>query len=53
MLKSGRRRWGQMVSKATESWEEPDLSERAVSNTKKPTLANTEKESGLKELRPL
>uniref|UniRef100_A0A3Q3ILT8 non-specific serine/threonine protein kinase n=1 Tax=Monopterus albus TaxID=43700 RepID=A0A3Q3ILT8_MONAL len=49
VLKSGRRRWGQMVSKISDSWEEFDSSETAVSNSKKPSLGNIEEERSLKE----
>nr|XP_020470972.1 serine/threonine-protein kinase MAK isoform X3 [Monopterus albus] len=52
VLKSGRRRWGQMVSKISDSWEEFDSSETAVSNSKKPSLGNIEEERSLKEHRP-
>ncbi|XP_044032984.1 serine/threonine-protein kinase MAK isoform X9 [Siniperca chuatsi] len=52
VLKSGRRRWGQTVAKTSESWEESDPSETAVSNSKKPSLGNTEEERIPKEHRP-
>uniref|UniRef100_A0A3P8RQQ0 non-specific serine/threonine protein kinase n=1 Tax=Amphiprion percula TaxID=161767 RepID=A0A3P8RQQ0_AMPPE len=41
VLKSGRRRWGQMVAKTSDSWEESDPSETSASNSKKPSLGNT------------
>ncbi|XP_013863952.1 serine/threonine-protein kinase MAK isoform X3 [Austrofundulus limnaeus] len=44
-LKSGRRRWGQAVAKTSDSWEESDQSETAASNSKKPSLGNTENRS--------
>ncbi|KAF3703463.1 Serine/threonine-protein kinase MAK [Channa argus] len=49
MLKSGRRRWGQIVSKTSDSWEELDPSETAASNSKKPSLGNVEEEKSPKE----
>uniref|UniRef100_A0A3B4ZRB1 non-specific serine/threonine protein kinase n=1 Tax=Stegastes partitus TaxID=144197 RepID=A0A3B4ZRB1_9TELE len=48
-LKSGRRRWGQTVAKTSDSWEESDPSETSASNSKKPSLGNTEEERSLKE----
>ncbi|KAM9332942.1 serine/threonine-protein kinase MAK isoform 2-T2 [Pholidichthys leucotaenia] len=42
VLKSGRRRWGQSVTKTSDSWEESDLSETSASNSKKPSLGNVE-----------
>ncbi|KAK2859336.1 hypothetical protein Q5P01_003956 [Channa striata] len=48
-LKSGRRRWGQTVSKTSDSWEEFDPSEIASSNSKKPSLGNVEEERSPKE----
>eukprot|EP00064_Thunnus_orientalis_P017945 superscaffoldBa00003964_g18031 len=52
MLKSGRRRWGQTVAKTSDSWEDSDPSETAVSNSKKPSLGNEEEEKSPKEHRP-
>lgn len=52
VLKSGRRRWGQMVSKTSDSWEESDPSETAASTSKKPSLGNVEEEKSPKEPRP-
>ncbi|XP_041817109.1 serine/threonine-protein kinase MAK isoform X2 [Chelmon rostratus] len=52
VLKSGRRRWGQTVAKTSDSWEEPDPSETAASNSKKPSLGNAEEERSPKEHRP-
>nr|CBN81830.1 Serine/threonine-protein kinase MAK [Dicentrarchus labrax] len=51
-VKSGRRRWGQTVAKTSDSWEELDPSETAASNSKKPSLGNTEEEGNPKEHRP-
>uniref|UniRef100_A0A3Q1CQC6 non-specific serine/threonine protein kinase n=1 Tax=Amphiprion ocellaris TaxID=80972 RepID=A0A3Q1CQC6_AMPOC len=45
VLKSGRRRWGQMVAKTSDSWEESDPSETSASNSKKPSLGNAEERS--------
>ncbi|XP_032406864.1 serine/threonine-protein kinase MAK isoform X9 [Xiphophorus hellerii] len=42
LLKSGRRRWGQAVSKTSDSWDESDQSETAASNSKKPSLGTAE-----------
>ncbi|XP_023181628.1 serine/threonine-protein kinase MAK isoform X8 [Xiphophorus maculatus] len=59
LLKSGRRRWGQAVSKASDSWDESDQSETAASNSKKPSLGTTEEDrkqehcSQPKEQKPL
>ncbi|XP_029611467.1 serine/threonine-protein kinase MAK isoform X7 [Salmo trutta] len=47
-LKSGRRRWGQTVVKATESWDESEPSETSVSHSKKPSLGS-EEEKGPKD----
>ncbi|CAB1349709.1 unnamed protein product [Coregonus sp. 'balchen'] len=47
-LKSGRRRWGQTVVKATESWDESEPSETSVSHSKKPSLGS-EEEKGHKD----
>ncbi|XP_060920485.1 serine/threonine-protein kinase MAK isoform X8 [Labrus mixtus] len=52
VLKSGRRRWGQTVTKTSDSWEESDPSEMSVSNSKKPSLGNTEEERVPMEQRP-
>ncbi|XP_070842422.1 serine/threonine-protein kinase MAK isoform X1 [Chaetodon trifascialis] len=52
VLKSGRRRWGQTVAKTSDSWDEPDPSETAASNSKKPSLGNAEEERSPKERRP-
>lgn len=52
MLKSGRRRWGQTMAKASDSWEESDPSETAASNSKKPSLGNAEEERSPKEHHP-
>lgn len=49
MLKSGRRRWGQVVAKTTDSWEDTDPSETAASHSKKPSLGKTEEEMCPKE----
>ncbi|KAK5605003.1 hypothetical protein CRENBAI_003594 [Crenichthys baileyi] len=45
LLKSGRRRWGQAVSKTSDSWDESDQSETAASNSKKPSLGTAEDRS--------
>ncbi|XP_054893291.1 serine/threonine-protein kinase MAK isoform X5 [Poeciliopsis prolifica] len=42
LLKSGRRRWGQAVSRTSDSWDESDQSETAASNSKKPSLGTAE-----------
>ncbi|KAM9418045.1 serine/threonine-protein kinase MAK-like isoform 9-T9 [Salvelinus alpinus] len=47
-LKSGRRRWGQTLIKATESWDESEPSETSVSHSKKPSLGS-EEEKGPKD----
>ncbi|XP_067434714.1 serine/threonine-protein kinase MAK isoform X2 [Thunnus thynnus] len=52
VLKSGRRRWGQTVAKTSDSWEDSDPSETAVSNSKKPSLGNEEEEKSPREHRP-
>lgn len=52
VLKSGRRRWGQALAKTSESLEESDPSETAASNSKKPSLGNTEEERSPKEHHP-
>ncbi|XP_042254722.1 serine/threonine-protein kinase MAK isoform X5 [Thunnus maccoyii] len=52
VLKSGRRRWGQTVAKTSDSWEDSDPSETAVSNSKKPSLGNEEEAKSPKEHRP-
>uniref|UniRef100_A0A3Q3GTN3 non-specific serine/threonine protein kinase n=1 Tax=Labrus bergylta TaxID=56723 RepID=A0A3Q3GTN3_9LABR len=52
VLKSGRRRWGQTVTKTSDSWEESDPSEMSASNSKKPSLGNTEEERAPMEQRP-
>ncbi|XP_028289261.1 serine/threonine-protein kinase MAK isoform X2 [Parambassis ranga] len=49
VLKSGRRRWGQMVTRTSDSWEESDPSETAASHSKKPSLGNAEEERSTKE----
>uniref|UniRef100_A0A8C7KW63 non-specific serine/threonine protein kinase n=1 Tax=Oncorhynchus kisutch TaxID=8019 RepID=A0A8C7KW63_ONCKI len=49
-VKSGRRRWGQTVVKATESWDESEPSETSVSHSKKPSLGS-EEEKGPKDHR--
>uniref|UniRef100_A0A672IPV8 non-specific serine/threonine protein kinase n=1 Tax=Salarias fasciatus TaxID=181472 RepID=A0A672IPV8_SALFA len=49
VLKGGRRRWGQTVVKASDSWEESDPSETAASNSKKPSLGSAEEERSAKE----
>ncbi|CAI5673518.1 unnamed protein product [Oreochromis niloticus] len=51
-LKSGRRRWGQTVAKTSDSWEESDRSETSASNSKKPSLVNTEEEKSPKDQCP-
>lgn len=43
VLKNGRRRWGQTVARTSDSWES-DRSETAVSNSKKPSLGQTEED---------
>ncbi|XP_041823829.1 serine/threonine-protein kinase MAK isoform X12 [Melanotaenia boesemani] len=53
ILKSGRRRWGQMVTKTSDSWEESDQSETAASNSKKPSLGTAEEERSSKDCCPL
>ncbi|CAJ1082402.1 serine/threonine-protein kinase MAK isoform X4 [Xyrichtys novacula] len=52
VLKSGRRRWGQTLARASDSWEESDPSETSASNSKKPSLGNAEEERGPMEQRP-
>ncbi|XP_065805098.1 serine/threonine-protein kinase MAK isoform X2 [Labrus bergylta] len=52
VLKSGRRRWGQTVTKTSDSWEESDPSEMSASISKKPSLGNTEEERAPMEQRP-
>lgn len=52
VLKSGRRRWGHVVAKTSDSWEDSDLSETDVSNSKKPSLGNGENDRSQKEHRP-
>ncbi|XP_068160714.1 serine/threonine-protein kinase MAK isoform X2 [Antennarius striatus] len=52
VVKNSRRRWGQTVSKTTDSWEESDPSETAASNSKKPSLGNAEEGRDPVELRP-
>ncbi|XP_047205419.1 serine/threonine-protein kinase MAK isoform X2 [Girardinichthys multiradiatus] len=49
LLKSGRRRWGQAVSKTSDSWDESDQSETAASNSKKPSLGTAEEDRSSKE----
>uniref|UniRef100_A0A3Q1J1X8 non-specific serine/threonine protein kinase n=1 Tax=Anabas testudineus TaxID=64144 RepID=A0A3Q1J1X8_ANATE len=49
VLKSGRRRWGQTVTKNSDSWDELDPSETAASTSKKPSLGNIEEERSPKE----
>uniref|UniRef100_A0A3Q2NVF3 non-specific serine/threonine protein kinase n=1 Tax=Fundulus heteroclitus TaxID=8078 RepID=A0A3Q2NVF3_FUNHE len=49
-LKSGRRRWGQAVSKTSDSWDESDQSESAASNSKKPSLGSAEENRSRKDL---
>uniref|UniRef100_A0A7N8X2U9 non-specific serine/threonine protein kinase n=1 Tax=Mastacembelus armatus TaxID=205130 RepID=A0A7N8X2U9_9TELE len=49
LLKSGRRRWGQTVGKTSDSCEELDSSDTAASNSKKPSLGNTEDEMSPKD----
>ncbi|KAF7214078.1 serine/threonine-protein kinase MAK isoform X3 [Nothobranchius furzeri] len=44
LLKSGRRRWGQALTKTSDSWEQSDQSETAASNSKKPSLGNAEED---------
>ncbi|XP_055364140.1 serine/threonine-protein kinase MAK isoform X3 [Betta splendens] len=51
-LKSGRRRWGQVASRTSDSWEESDPSETAASTSKKPSLGDVEEGKNPKELRP-
>uniref|UniRef100_A0A3B5LBB5 non-specific serine/threonine protein kinase n=1 Tax=Xiphophorus couchianus TaxID=32473 RepID=A0A3B5LBB5_9TELE len=55
LLKSGRRRWGQAVSKTSDSWDESDQSETAASNSKKPSLGTAEgdRKQEPKEQKPL
>uniref|UniRef100_A0A3Q3NAP4 non-specific serine/threonine protein kinase n=1 Tax=Mastacembelus armatus TaxID=205130 RepID=A0A3Q3NAP4_9TELE len=52
LLKSGRRRWGQTVGKTSDSCEELDSSDTAASNSKKPSLGNTEDEMSPKDQCP-
>uniref|UniRef100_H2LQQ3 non-specific serine/threonine protein kinase n=1 Tax=Oryzias latipes TaxID=8090 RepID=H2LQQ3_ORYLA len=52
LLKSGRRRWGQSAAKTTDSWEDSDQSESAVSNSKKPSLGNADEDGNVKEQCP-
>ncbi|KAJ8010596.1 hypothetical protein DPEC_G00076710 [Dallia pectoralis] len=47
-LKSGRRRWGQTVVKASDSWDECEPSETSVSHSKKPSMGS-EDERGFKD----
>ncbi|KAL1006389.1 hypothetical protein UPYG_G00071760 [Umbra pygmaea] len=47
-LKSGRRRWGQTLVKASESWDESEPSDTSVSHSKKPSLGS-EEEKGHKD----
>ncbi|KAK6293204.1 hypothetical protein J4Q44_G00367050 [Coregonus suidteri] len=47
-LKSGQRRWGQTVLKATDSWDESEPSDTSVSYSKKPSLGS-EEEKGHKD----
>ncbi|XP_030625719.1 serine/threonine-protein kinase MAK [Chanos chanos] len=50
-LKSGRRRWGQTVSKPSDSWDDSDHSDTAASNSKKPSIG-PEADSTSKEAAP-
>uniref|UniRef100_A0A665V4U7 non-specific serine/threonine protein kinase n=1 Tax=Echeneis naucrates TaxID=173247 RepID=A0A665V4U7_ECHNA len=49
VLKSSRRRWGQTVAKHSDSLEECDPLETSASNSKKPSLRNTEEERNPKD----
>ncbi|XP_038142712.1 serine/threonine-protein kinase MAK isoform X2 [Cyprinodon tularosa] len=49
LLKNGRRRWGQAVSKTSDSWDESDQSETAASTSKKPSLGTGEEARRSKE----
>ncbi|XP_061777902.1 serine/threonine-protein kinase MAK isoform X2 [Nerophis ophidion] len=51
MMKGSRRRWGQTEAKTLDSWDDSDLSDTAASHSKKPSLAKSEEERNLKELR--
>lgn len=44
-MKNGRRRWGQTVVKASDSWDESETSETAVSHSKKPSLGEEDEKS--------
>lgn len=46
-LKNGRRRWGQTNMKASDSWDESDFSETAVSLSKKPSKDPEEEKPAL------
>ncbi|XP_077480423.1 serine/threonine-protein kinase MAK isoform X4 [Stigmatopora argus] len=52
MVKNGRRRWGQTVTKTSDSWDNSDQSDTAVSHSKKPSLGNSQEERNLKKLQP-
>lgn len=41
-VKSGRRRWGQTTSKPSDSWDDSDRSDSAVSSSKKPSIGPEE-----------
>ncbi|KAK0143297.1 Serine/threonine-protein kinase MAK [Merluccius polli] len=51
-LKSGRRRWGPTVVRTSDSWDESDPAEAAVSHSKKPSLGHAEEERAPKEHAP-
>nr|XP_057916218.1 serine/threonine-protein kinase MAK isoform X9 [Doryrhamphus excisus] len=52
MVKNGRRRWGQTVTKTLDSWDDSDPLDTAASHSKKPSLGNSEEERNSKEPRP-
>ncbi|KAM9827905.1 serine/threonine-protein kinase MAK [Neosynchiropus ocellatus] len=52
MVKSGRRRWGQTLTKTSDSWEDCDLADTAASNSKKPSLGNEEQQRTEKDQLP-
>ncbi|XP_057680791.1 serine/threonine-protein kinase MAK isoform X2 [Corythoichthys intestinalis] len=52
IVKNGRRRWGQTVTRTSDSWDDSDQSDTAVSHSKKPSLGNSQEERNLKKLRP-
>ncbi|XP_023682107.1 serine/threonine-protein kinase MAK isoform X5 [Paramormyrops kingsleyae] len=52
-MKSGRRRWGQSILKAADSWEDFDDADMGVSYSKKPSISSVKEQTRPVEVKPL